>query len=71
MSNLQAAVGHAQFGKIEDMPEQPGRRRLAGVHGGAYDRQEGDWGLDGFAPAGVPGEEEPQGTGRAEVHGWR
>lgn len=59
-----------EFGRIEDMPEQPGSRRLAGVHGGAYDRQEGDWGLDGFAPAGV-NEEQPSGTGRATVHSWR
>lgn len=60
-----------EFGRIEDEPEIPGRKRLAGVHGGAYDRQEGDWGLDGFAPAGVPGEQEPQGTGRAETYSWR
>ena len=32
-------------------PRAPGRRkRLAGVHGGAYDDQSDDWGLDGFAP---------------------
>jgi phage terminase large subunit-like protein len=59
-----------EFGRIEDQPSHPGQRRLQGAHGGLLDRSEGDWTVDGFAPAGV-NEEEPHGTGRAEVHSWR
>jgi phage terminase large subunit-like protein len=59
-----------EFGRIEDQPEHAGQRRLQGAHGGLLDRSEGDWTVDGFAPAGV-NEEEPHGTGRAEVHSWR
>jgi phage terminase large subunit-like protein len=50
-------------------PREPGRRRrMAGVHGGAYADQSDDWGLDGFAPQ---DEREAVTTPRSNVKAWR
>jgi phage terminase large subunit-like protein len=52
-------------------PNQPGRRkRLAGVHAGAYDDQSDDWGLDGFAPQAEDKDRERTGP-RGNVKTWR
>jgi phage terminase large subunit-like protein len=56
-----------EFGRVEDQPEQPGRRRQ--VPGGPYDRIEGDWSEDGFAPQ--DDDREPAGTGQAIPQSWR
>ena len=61
----------AEYGDIEAEPRDGRelRRRLASAHGGAYDRAEGDWTEDGFAPH--DDETPAQGKARANVHNWR
>src|SRR6266568_4471323 len=56
----------AEYGDVEARPRDDHRRL---VQGGEYDRSEGDWSEDGFAPQ--DDDTPAQGKARASVHPWR
>jgi len=58
----------AEYGDVEARPRDDHRRL---VQGGEYDRSEGDWSEDGFAPQDDQASTPAQDKARANVHPWR